>query len=616
MSGHEQESPPLNDGYLERILAEEPDPDVPEPSFDRRHPPRPGFGLRSFLRPHRAAITGGVLLVGVETAAAQVTPLLTQRAIDEGIVARDPRTVALIALIYLGAVVVRAVTLRWRLRWTGRLGNTLMTHLRVDTFTHIQRLSQSFFTNERAGRVLTRMTSDIDALTELLQDGIINMVVQGFTLVFVVGVLFWLNPTLAFVVVAVVLPTMLFLTLWFRGASERAFDALRERISEVLTDLQENLAGMRIVTGFNRQRYNAAVHREQAGQLRDAGIRTGKLQSLYGPSIDGVSTVGEIIILVVGGRMLLANELTIGELTAFLLYLTAFFAPIQQLVNLYQIYQSGQAAVRKLDALLRTEPTVVEGEHAVPLPDLTGAIAFDGVSFGYEPGQVVLHDVDLRLRAGETVAFVGPTGAGKSTLAKLVARVYDPVEGRVLIDGLDIRGATLDSLRRQVIVVPQEPFLFGGTVESNVRMGRPDATAEEVAEACHAVGLDTLLRQMPDGLRTVVTERGGAMSSGQRQLIALARALLARPRILVLDEATSNLDLASERAVERALDTLLEGRTALVIAHRLSTAMRADRVAVVADGRVVEFGPHHELLAANGPYAQMFATWNTHAQSA
>jgi ATP-binding cassette subfamily B protein len=409
-----------------------------------------------------------------------------------------------------------------------------------------------------------------------------------------------------------VVPLLTVISLWFRVASARGYDLVRDGIAGVLSDLSESLQGVRVVATFNRSRQNVRHHRNVLGVYRDANDYTAKINAFYGPTTEAIGLLGQAALLLVGGRMVLRHELTLGELTAFLLYLNAFFQPIQQLVQLYNQYQSGRAAIVKLNELLASDPAVVESATAVALPPIEGELVLEGVSFGYDPAVPVLHDVDLRIRAGEVVSFVGPTGAGKSTIAKLVTRFYDPTEGRVLIDGFDLRDVTIASLRRQLGVVPQEPFLFAGTMRDNVAFARPDASDEDVRRAVEAVGLADLVDSLPDGIDTAVHERGVSLSSGERQLLALARAFLAEPRVLVLDEATSNLDLQSETLVEAALDVVLEGRTAIIVAHRLSTAMRADRIVVVDQGRVLEVGSHEELVARGGRYAEMFAAWSAH----
>jgi len=363
----------------------------------------------------------------------------------------------------------------------------------------------------------------------------------------------------------------------------------------------------------NRRRHNVASHGNIVGEYRDANLYTAKVGAIYGPATEAVGVLAQALILAVGGTFVLRGELSVGELTAFILYVTAFFAPIQQLVQLYNTYQQGQAAVAKLRDLLATEPGVPESPDAVPLPPLEGAVELRGVGFRYgETAPPVLHDLDLRVAPGETVALVGSTGAGKSTVAKLVTRLYDVTEGAVLLDGHDVRGVTIASLRRQIGVVPQEPFLFNGSLRDNIAFARPDADDDEVRAVCRQVGIDDLVERLPDGLDTPVHERGVSLSSGERQLLALARAFFARPRVLVLDEATSNLDLRSEARIERALDVVLQGRTAIVIAHRLATARRADRIVVVEGGRIVEEGSHEALVARGGAYAAMYATWEKH----
>jgi ATP-binding cassette subfamily B protein len=597
---------------VDRLLAGERQTPLEDPGFSQSRWDRRPLTLRRFLAPHWKAMVGGLLLVGLETAAMQAGPLLTQIGIDDGIREGDTRTVVVVSLLYFVAVAVNGVASAGRIAWTGRVGERLLKALRIRIFSHLQRLSVDFFTKEKAGRLLSRMTSDVESLTQLFQEGMVQMAVQGLTVVVVTVVLFFLDVRLALITVVVVVPATAALTLWFRAASDRTFGLVRDRLADVLAHLQESLSGVRIVAANNRFRQNIVEHRNTVEDYRAANVATARVGAIYGPSTEVVGVVGQAVLLLVGGNMVLHDQLTVGKLAAFLLYLTAFFAPIQQMVQLYNTYQQGQAALRKLRELLLTEPSVAEDRDAADLPPLEGEVVLDGVSFGYDRDRPVLHDVDLAIEPGETLAVVGATGAGKSTIAKLVIRLYDPDAGRVLIDGHDLRYVTTSSLRGQLGVIPQEPFLFSGSMRDNLTFARPEADEEEVVATCRAVGLGELLDRLPEGLDTPVHERGVALSSGERQLLALARAFLARPRVLVLDEATSNLDLASESRIEHALDVVLEGRTAIVIAHRLATAMRADRIAVIEDGRVAELGTAEELLALGGHYAGLHEAWLRH----
>ena len=597
------------------ILATEPEHPDPGVHFDPVGTDRRPFTLRRFLGGHRLALLGALVLVVLETLALQAGGLLTQQGIDRGITPGRVDVVVIVAGLYLVSVVVATVTGAWRVSWTGRLGERLLYQLRLRVFAHLQRQSIDFYTDERAGRLLTRMTSDIDALQQLFQDGLVNIVVQGLTLVVVGVILFVLEPTLALVTVVVVVPALTLVTLWYRRVSDRSYTVVRDRIADVLADLSETLQGVRVVTAFNRRRQNVMTHRGVVARYRAANVVTARQGAAYGPAADLLGALGQVVVLFVGGRMVLRGELSIGTLAAFILYLTSFFAPIQQLVQLYTTYQSGQAAVVKIRDLLATEPSVQQRPDAYDLPTVEGRVELRDVGFEYLAGVPVLHHVDLVVEPGETFAFVGATGSGKSTMAKLVTRFHDPTTGTVRIDGHDLREVTLASLRRQLGVVPQEPFLFAASLRDNVAFGRPEATADEVLDACQAVGLGDVLARLPDGIDTFVHERGVSLSSGERQLLALARAFLARPRVLVLDEATSSLDLESETVVERALDAVLQGRTAIVIAHRLATAMRADRIAVVEAGHIVELGSPAELRTLGGRWAAMEATWLRHAAS-
>jgi ATP-binding cassette subfamily B protein len=602
---------------VDELLAEEPDYAEPTVRFSQRRgeTERRRLTLWQLLTEHPSMLAGAGLLVVVIAVVTQVGPALTGYAINHGMAPghHDMAVVALMAALYALSVGVTALTQRWQVKISGRLAAAVMNDLRVRVFTHIQRLSLDFFTEEKAGVIMTRMTSDIENLQQLLQDGLSQFAIQGLTMVVITIILFATNVRLAFITVVMVVPILTVMSLWFRTASERGYDRVRDGIANVMADLSESLHGIRIVTAFNRQRHNVVQHRNIVGEYRDANDYTAHINALYGPGTQLIGVLGQVALLAIGGTMVLHHTLSTGALVAFFLYLNRFFQPIQLLVQQYNSFQQSQASILKLRTLLETDPSVQEAADAAELPAIEGEIVFDHLTFGYNPETPVITEVDLRIAPGETVAFVGPTGAGKSTLAKLITRFYDPTAGRVLIDGHDLRDITLRSLRRQLGVVPQEPFLFAGTIRDNIAFACPDAPDDQVSEAVRRVGLVELVDRLPEGLDTVVHERGQSLSSGERQLIALARAFLAHPRVLVLDEATSNLDLQSETKIEKALDVLLEDRTAVLIAHRLSTAMRADRIVVIDRGRVAEVGSHRDLVENGGRYAEMFATWERQA---
>jgi len=623
----------LQDG-VDKLLKTE--PEHPEPtaqfSYQMTAAERKKMTLRQLVLEHWHLAAWAGVLVTIVSLANQAGPALIDYAITHGMGSpslkpghlplgpkdfivgpKDFGTIAVCAVLFFGAIVLSSYTQRNQVRVTGRLAAWVMNDLRIKVFTHLQRMSLDFYTDEKAGVIMTRMTSDIENLQQLLQDGLASFAVQGLTMIVITAILFSLNVRLAIVTVLVVVPVLTVLSIWFRSASERGYIRVRDGIANVLADLSESLHGVRIVTAHNRQRHNVLHHRNVVGEYRDANNYTAQINAIYGPGTQMLAYLGQAIILVVGGTMVVHGSLSIGALTAFFLYVNRFFAPITLLVQQYNTYQQGQASVTKLNTLLALSPSVPEDPDAAEMPPINGDIRFDHVTFGYDPATPVLHDVDLSIQVGETIAFVGPTGAGKSTMAKLVTRFYDPTSGRVLIDGHDIRHVSLDSLRRQLGVVPQEPFLFAGTVRENIAFAAPDASDEEVWEAVRTVGLMEVIERLPDQLNTIVHERGQSLSSGERQLIALGRAFLAHPRVIVLDEATSNLDLLSESKIERALDVLLEGRTAILIAHRLTTAMKADRIVVVDEGGIVEIGSHNELVELGGRYAEMYETWISHA---
>ncbi|MGH9102576.1 MAG: ABC transporter ATP-binding protein, partial [Acidimicrobiales bacterium] len=607
--------PELRDG-VDRLLAEEPTHPAPDTvfSYGATEPGDVRLSLWRLLGDRWRLAGAAALFVVVVSVVNQAGPELIGIGINDGMLRRNMGVVLLTALVYLGAIAVTAGAQRMQVRLTGRLAAGVMHDLRVKVFAHLQRLGLDFYTDEKAGVIMSRMTSDIENLQQLLQDGLAQLVVQALTMVVIAAVLLTMDTRLALITIALALPALIVASLWFRSASERAYDLVRDGIAAVLADLSEGLHGIRTVTAYNRQDHNVVQHRNVVGDYREANNHTAQLSSLYGPGVAMLGYLDQAALLAIGGDMVVHHTLSLGALIAFFVYLNRFFSPIQLLVQQYTTFQQGHASILKLRTLLAVRPSVPTDPAAAELPPVEGDIAFEGVTFGYDPETPVLHDIDLRVRAGETVAFVGRTGAGKSTIAKLVTRFYDPTQGRVLIDGHDLRSVTIDSLRRQLGVVPQEPFLFAGSLRDNIAYADPSATDSEVWEAVRAVGLSEVVERMPEGLGSVVHERGQSLSSGERQLVALARAFHAHPRVLVLDEATSNLDLASEAKVEAALDVLLEARTAILIAHRLSTAMKADRIMVVADGRIVESGPHEELVARDGLYAEMHATWTSHSQ--
>jgi ATP-binding cassette subfamily B protein len=600
---------------VDALLADEPVHDEPDVHFSYRAGTGeyPRLTLRSLVFRHWQLGLAAAVLVAVVSVANQAGPELISYGINHGMVRRNLDVIWTVGAIYLGSIALTAAAQRTMVQVTGRLAASVMNDLRVRVFTHLQRLGLDFYTDEKAGVIMTRMTSDIENLQQLLQDGLAQLAVQALTMVVITVILFTTNAWLALFSVLMVMPILLVASVWFQRASERGYDRVRDGIAGVLADLSETLHGIRVVTSYNRQAANVVHHRNVVGSYRDANYYTARINALYGPGTQMLGYLAQAGLLAIGGEMVLHGSLTVGGLTAFFLYLSRFMNPIQLLVQQYNTFQQGQSSILKLRSLFDGEPSVIEKDGATELPPVHGEIVFEAVTFGYSPANPVIRDVNLRIRAGETVAFVGPTGAGKSTMAKLVTRFYDPTSGRVLIDGRDLRDVTVASLRRQLGVVPQEPFLFAGTVRENIAFARPDASDEEVWEALRAVGLVDVIERMPAGLDTVVHERGQSLSSGERQLLALARAFMARPRVLVLDEATSNLDLASETKIEAALDVLLQGRTAILIAHRLSTAMRADRIVVVDDGRLAESGTHDELVALGGRYAEMYSTWTSHA---
>ena len=566
--------------------------------------------LIQVLRPYRARIGVAVLLLIGQTACLLAGPALVRYGIDNGLREGDSGALNMAALVYLFAAIAGLFFGRAVILMVARVGEAFLRDLRSSVFRHLMSLGMNFFEREKTGKLVARMTSDMDALQELVQMGLVMFVQNGLLFVGAILVIFLMSWQLALCVLVVV-PPVVIASRWFRRASNKAYLLVRDRIGQNLSTLQEGLAGVRVVQAFAREGSFTRRFRESNEAQYDANIETVRISAKYFPIVELAGVTGIALIVGVGGGFVSADIVTVGTVAAFVLYLNNLFEPIQQLSQLYNTLQQAGAALQKLFELLDERPSIAERPGAVDLPE-QGGLELEHVSFGYGDRDV-LHDVSLQVPLGERLALVGPTGAGKSTLAKLIARFYDPREGRIDYGDVDLRDATLRSLRERIVVVPQEGFLFAGSVRDNIVVGKADATDEEVHDAIAALGLEDRFAALPEGLDTEVRERGTRLSAGERQLVSLVRAALADPSLLVLDEATSSLDPGTERTVERALGHLTEGRTVVVVAHRLSTAARADRIAVVDDGCIAELGTHDELIAHEGRYASLYAAWDSRA---
>ena len=575
---------------------------------DRRSGRRARAWLWPLVRPHRRLVALASLAVLVQTGAGLAMPYLVKVAIDQGVTPKDLEVINRVALAYLALAGVQFLAGRSEIETVARAGQRVLFSVRTRLFRHLQTLSLDFYERERTGRLVARMTSDIDAMSDLVTDGLVTLVTGLITMVGVAVILVVMDWQLALATLVVAPLIGLAARVWRRWSAD-AYRQVRETHSVVTVQLQESLAGVRAIQSFRRERASAGRLREANHAERAAHRRTIALASFFFPGIEFLGTAATVVVLGVGGQRVLAGNLEIGTLAAFLLYLRNLFDPVQQLSELYDSFQSATAGAERVGTVLAERPSVREAPDPVPLPDPRGDVRLEDVCFAYDQGPEVLHDVDLDLDAGTTLALIGPTGAGKSTVAKLIARFYDPQEGRVTLDGVDLRQVRLADLRRAMGYVPQEGFLFSGTVLDNIRFGRPDATRAEVEAAARAVGADQVIAGLPDGYDTQVGERGALLAAGERQLVAFARAWIADPALLILDEATSNLDAASEARITDALQRLRSGRTTIIIAHRLSTIAQADQIAVVSDGRIVEAGTPAELRARGGRFADLFHRW-------
>ncbi len=566
--------------------------------------------LASLARPYRRDIIIASVLIVTRSAAYLSMPYLVGLGIDRGIrpgLAGNLTVLAEIVAVLLAVLIVNAVANFAFLRLSGRIGQDALFDLRRMLFAHVQELSLSFYERYTSGRIISRLTSDIEALNDLLATGLTSVITAVLSVVAITVILIHLDGRLGLVTL-IVMPLVLALTAWFRNNSARSYRAVRRAIVLVIVHYVESLGGIRAVHAFRREARNQEIFEDVNGRYRDANIWSNRLASTFGPGITLLGRLTTALVLLYGGYLVVQGQLTLGVLTAFVLYLRQFFEPMQDLSQFYNIFQAAGAALEKLAGVLEESPTVPEPVSHIAMGDIHGTVAFEGVTFAYRD-KAVLHDLELSIQAGQIVALVGETGAGKTTMARLIGRFYDPTEGRVTLDGTDLRSIAVDDLRRAVVVVTQESFLFSGTVGDNLLFGRPKATREEMVAAARAIGAHDFIDALPNGYDTDVRRRGVRLSSGQRQLVAFARAFLADPRVLILDEATSSLDLPSERLVQRALRSLLRDRTAIIIAHRLSTVEIADRVLVIDDGRVVEDGRPSDLRERSGRYGSLHRAW-------
>ena len=576
--------------------------------------------MLGLLRPYRRRLILMFTALLLETAAALAPPYLLGKAIDSGIRAGDVAALDWIVAAFVFATVLYAVATFWESYLVGWIGTRALQDLRERIFTHLQSMSIGFFTRRSPGVLISRMTNDVEALNQLVTSGFVTIFSSTLTLVGVVAILLVLDLQLA-LITFITFPLLAVASVVFRIVSAGTYRATRERIAAVTAYLQETLSGVRVVRSFGQEPRHVKQMTALNEENRDVNMKTVYLNASYFPAVEMLAAVGTAVILLYGGSQAVNGAIEVGVVVAFVGYLTRFFEPIQELSQLYTTYQQGMAALDKIFDLLDTPPDMVDAPDAIDPGTLRGEIELEGVWFSYaeEAGAGngasadeeiwALRDVDLHVPPGQTLALVGATGAGKSTFAKLVARFYDPQQGIVRVDGHDLRGVQQRALRRQLGIVPQEGFLFSGSVRENVAFGRPQASEEEIEAAIAAVGATEFVAALPQGLDTEVGERGIQLSAGQRQLVAFARALLAEPRILILDEATSNVDVRTEKTIERGLERLLHGRTAIVIAHRLSTIRRAGKIVVLEHGQIAEQGTHDELIAAGGPYSKLYGSW-------
>ena len=565
----------------------------------------------TLLRPQLPLVIVAAAAVAGSTAITIAGPLVVRYAIDHGLRAHNRSALDVAALVYLGLALTKPLFERLLVLASARAGERFLGALRVEAFDHLQRLSLGFFEGERSGVLVSRLTADVQSLTTFVRQVLVEVVGSVLLLAVSIVVLISLSPKLA-AVTLVAVPIVGGAAAYFQRRSQPAYLAIRDRVADTLTALQERLSGVRVIQSFGREEDQlSGYHDRSRAQIR-AWLHASYVNVSFFPAIALAQAVATATVLVAGGWLERRGEVSFGTIAAFVLYLANLFDPVARLADWFGEFQSGRAALAKIVGLIETPVDVREGSNPRALP-AAATLAAAGVSFSYAPGHRVLHDVSIEIALGEHLALVGPTGAGKSTLAKLFTRQYDPEDGDVTFGGIDLRDAAISSLRRTIVFLPQEGHLFSGTIADNVRLARPEASGEEAEDALRRIGALERFLGLPEGLDTDVQTRGVRLSSGERQLVGLARVALVEPAVVVLDEATSSLDPGTERAVERALAAVSEGRTVITIAHRLSTAERADRIALLDHGRLLELGSHAELLARGESYSHLWASWQAGA---
>lgn len=577
-----------------------------ENTLGKAYDPRLMRRLLEYMRPYKRQLVAAVIFMSLSSLFSVAAPWIVGKAIDSGIRASSVGTLRFWIAVFVGAALGEYITNRWRIRILAFVGTKIVADVRTALFRHLHTLSLNFYNKYSVGRLMSRLISDVDVLQDFVTWSITGLARASFTLLGIVLAMLFLNWKLALITFAV-LPLMIVLTNYWRKRVRHAYRSTRERIALINGYLNESISGIRVTKSFTRESANFEHFDDLNRSYFNANTGAARLAALFFPAVDFIGSLATALVIGVGGWLIVGDALTPGVLVAFVLYVTRFFEPILELAQRYNTFQATMASSERIFALLDTAPDMLDAPDAIELPPITGHVKFENVAFGYNDGEMVLHGINLEAKPGETIALVGETGAGKSTIIRLLGRFFDLTDGSLTIDGYDIRDVTQASLRRQLGVVLQDTFLFGGSVADNIRYGRLDSTDAEVEAAARAVGAHEFISKLHDGYQTDVGENGVNLSVGQRQIISFARALLADPRLLILDEATSSVDTTTEKHIQTALETLMRGRTSFVIAHRLSTITSASKIVVLDRGQIVEIGTHEALLAQRGRYYNLYS---------